>query len=270
MSPSERKAAPQWDWRKPFWCSARLVSLLCINSLPWFVLFSSSISSSRWSPSDKSCSKTLRLSSDRQDTGSLDIPLRFAITWNYFHSVYSALLNREGKFTQSHFPSLRKKKKKLISVRTRWKRHEQDSGIWKAIPVCFPAAVRPVRLFSDYSSPGLRENYSGVHRWVNTSQTQFHQGQGNWPKSINILFPQQSRKMTWQLVLLSRGLVRLILSKQPAGVFVNCWSFGVQPHILLCCLQGMACSFQMVPGGSSIGGSWPRASTMMCWNHTWG
>lgn len=53
------------------------------------------------------------------------------------------------------------------------------------------------------------------------------------------------------------------------SVLVNCWGVCVQPQILLCCLQGMACSFQMVPGGSSTGGSWPRASTMMFWNHTW-
>lgn len=95
--PSETKAVLQWDWLKPFWRCARLVSLLCISSLPWFVSFLSSIRSSRWSPYDKSYSKTLRLSSDHQDTGFLDTPLR------YCHKELLSSCSIEGKFIGSPF-----------------------------------------------------------------------------------------------------------------------------------------------------------------------
>lgn len=89
------------------------------------------------------------------------------------------LLNREGKFIHSHFFFFAIK---LISVQTRWGRLAQVSGIRKAIPVCLPAAVRPIHLFPDHSPPGLCENYSGFHRWVNTSPTQ-----SDWwgPKEID-------------------------------------------------------------------------------------
>lgn len=163
LSPSETKAVPQWDWLKPFWHCGGLVSLLCINSLLWFVSFLSSTSLSRWSPFDKSYSKTLILSSDHQDTGSLDIPLR------YYHKELLPLImlsscSIEAKFIDSHFFFCTIK---LVSVQTRWERHAQDSGIWKAIPICFPTAFWPIRLLPDHSPPGLCENYSGVHRWVN-------------------------------------------------------------------------------------------------------
>lgn len=268
MSPSERKAAPPWDWLKPFWCSARPVSLLCISSLPWVVWFSSSISSSRWSPYDKSHSKTLRLSSDRQDTGSSDIPLRYCHKELLLLTPLSCSIERANSYIPIFFFFAIK----LISVQARWERLGQVSGIWKAIPGCFPAAVRPIRLFPDHSPPGLCENYSGVHRWVNTSPTQSDWG----PKEIDqnhnkyLFSPNRAERRSdssfYWAVDWWEWFCRSSLQNE---VFVSCCSVCVQPHILLCCLQVMACSFQMAPGGSSTGGSWPRASTMMFWNHTW-
>lgn len=80
----------------------------------------------------------------------------------------------EGKFIHSQFFFFAIK---LVSVQTRWERLEQVSGIRKAVPVCFPTAVRPIRLVPDHSPPGLCENHSGLHRWVNTSPTQSDWGQ---------------------------------------------------------------------------------------------
>lgn len=83
-------------------------------------------------------------------------------------STILSICSIEGKFIDSQFFFCAIKP---ISVQARWERHAQDSGVWKAIPICFPTTIRPICLLPDHSPPGLCENYSRVHRWVNTFPT---------------------------------------------------------------------------------------------------
>lgn len=99
----------------------------------------------------------------------------------------------------------------VISVQARRNWFGQASGIWKAVPLRFPTAVRALSLHSQHSPSRLCENYTGFNR-CNISHFKnclIHQ----WHKIDfcccgGLCFILQSLKMTLHINLLNHGLVR--------------------------------------------------------------